>query len=227
MRTPIRISLSPIGGVRKGISQNSSHASEKAYLLHQTRPSLPNEAVHDVKRYTIVLTQCTLGPKTRPTVVVVLKTTNSAMMRKAESGRSPTSSETGTPAAHVMTTLYTLRPMYLESLSAAMLTLRVSHARKQPNTYAFVRPRSTHGRELQLTVLTCTVLDWDLLKRPYSKMLHLAALAIDEAKICKNVQLHNIGAFRSKNHLKVSSYFYDLPCSVMGLGTGQTLCPLS
>jgi len=50
-------------------------------------------------------TQHTLGPKTRQTVVVVLKTTNSAMMRNAESGLSPTSSVTGTPAAHVMTTL--------------------------------------------------------------------------------------------------------------------------
>ena len=79
-------------------------------------------------------TMLTLGPKTRPTVVVVLKTTNRAMIRNAESGRSPTSSDTGTPAAHVITTLYTLRPMYLESLSAAMLTLRVSQARKQPNT---------------------------------------------------------------------------------------------
>jgi len=48
---------------------------------------------------------CTLGPKTSATVVVVLKRTNRAMMRKAESGLSPTSRETGTPAAHVMTTL--------------------------------------------------------------------------------------------------------------------------
>jgi len=109
--------------------------------------------------------------------VVVLKTTKSAMMRKAESGRSPTSSETGTPAAHVMTTLYTLRPMYLESLSAAMLTLRVSHARKQPNTYAVVRPRSTQW--------TGVIAD-----RAY---LHSAALRFTEAPLQQNVAFGGSG----------------------------------
>ena len=39
------------------------------------------------------------------------------------------------PAEHRMSTLYTLIPIYLESLRADMVTLRVSYAKKQPNSF--------------------------------------------------------------------------------------------
>lgn len=40
----------------------------------------------------------------------------------------------GAPIMHIITTLYTLIPMYFESFNAGILTRRVSHARKHPNT---------------------------------------------------------------------------------------------
>jgi hypothetical protein len=39
------------------------------------------------------------------------------------------------PIMHIITTLYTLIPTYLESLRAGMLTWRVSHARKAPKIW--------------------------------------------------------------------------------------------
>lgn len=66
-------------------------------------------------------------------MVVEQKMMNTEMMMKAASCWSRSTKEMAAPMLHMMTTLYTLMPTYLESFSAGMLTWRVSHARKQPN----------------------------------------------------------------------------------------------
>ena len=50
----------------------------------------------------------------------------------------------GLPA--LLTTLYTLMPMYLESLRAGMETCRVSQARKMPNACERSRVRTSKGQ---------------------------------------------------------------------------------
>ena len=74
----------------------------------------------------------TFGPKTRHSVIVVQKIMKRAIMRQASSVRSLMMNEIGTPDTHMITMLYTLIPMYLESFRAGMVTCLVSHARKQP-----------------------------------------------------------------------------------------------
>ena len=76
----------------------------------------------------------TFGTNTRQSVTVVQKRMKVDSMRKAELGSCSMIEATATPATQMMTTLYTLSPMYLESFRAGMVTWRVSQARKQPNT---------------------------------------------------------------------------------------------
>ena len=78
------------------------------------------------------LTSLTLGTNTKHRVVVEQNMMNIDIMTKAASCCSRSTNDRAAPITHMMTTLYTLIPMYLESLSAGMLTCRVSHARKQP-----------------------------------------------------------------------------------------------
>ena len=75
----------------------------------------------------------TLGRKTRPNVMEVQKMMHSPMMVKDAFTWSLMTNDVAAPAIHIITTLYTLIPMYLESFRAGMLTWRVSQARKQPN----------------------------------------------------------------------------------------------
>ena len=55
------------------------------------------------------------------------------MIRYEASNWSLIMNEIGTPDTHIITTLYTLIPMYLESFKAGMLTSLVSQAKKHPN----------------------------------------------------------------------------------------------
>lgn len=74
----------------------------------------------------------TLGTNTRQSVPVVQNKMKDEMMMKDASCLSDSTKEMAAPMTHMMTTLYTDMPTYLESLSAGMLTWRVSHARKAP-----------------------------------------------------------------------------------------------
>lgn len=78
------------------------------------------------------LTSLTLGTNTKHSVVVEQNIMKMDIMTKAASCCSRSTNDKAAPITHMITTLYTLIPMYLESLSAGMLTCRVSHARKQP-----------------------------------------------------------------------------------------------
>ena len=82
----------------------------------------------------VVVHVLTFGIKTRHRVIVVQKMMKRQMMMNDELGRSLMMNDTAPPHTHMMTTLYTLIPMYLESFRAGMLTWRVSHAKKHPNT---------------------------------------------------------------------------------------------
>ena len=55
-------------------------------------------------------------------MIVVQKMIKRAIIRYAASGLSLMINETGTPATHMMTQLYTLIPIYLESFKAGTLT---------------------------------------------------------------------------------------------------------
>ena len=57
------------------------------------------------------------------------------MIMNSGLGLSLTTNEIAAPDKHIMTTLYTLIPMYLESFRAEIVTCRVSHAKKHPNTW--------------------------------------------------------------------------------------------
>lgn len=81
------------------------------------------------------LTSLTLGTNTKHSVVVEQNMMNIDIMTKAASCCSRSTNDRAAPITHMITTLYTLIPIYLESLSAGMLTCRVSHARKQPKAY--------------------------------------------------------------------------------------------
>jgi hypothetical protein len=65
--------------------------------------------------------------------MVLQKMMTRATMQNCTLGWSRVRKETAAPMMHMIPTLYTLIPMYLLSLRAGMLTLRVSHAKKQPN----------------------------------------------------------------------------------------------
>lgn len=75
----------------------------------------------------------TFGTNTRQRVMVLQKMMTRATMQNCTLGWSRVRKETAAPMMHMIPTLYTLIPMYLLSLRAGMLTLRVSHAKKQPN----------------------------------------------------------------------------------------------
>lgn len=78
------------------------------------------------------LTSLTLGTNTKQRVVVEQNMMKMDMMTKAASCCSRSTNDKAAPITHMMTTLYTLIPMYLESFRAGILTCRVSHAKKQP-----------------------------------------------------------------------------------------------
>lgn len=73
-----------------------------------------------------------LGTNTRHSVAVVQNIMNTLMSMKAASLRSDSTMAIAAPMMHMMTTLYTDRPICLESLRAGMETCRVSQARKAP-----------------------------------------------------------------------------------------------
>lgn len=68
-------------------------------------------------------------------MIVLQKMMTRATMQNCTLGWSLVRKETAAPMMHMIPTLYTLIPMYLLSLRAGMLTLRVSHAKKQPNNW--------------------------------------------------------------------------------------------
>ena len=68
-------------------------------------------------------------------MIVVQKMMKTLMIINAYSCWSVRMNEMATPMTHMMTTLYTLIPMYFESFKAGIVTCRVSHARKHPNAY--------------------------------------------------------------------------------------------
>lgn len=75
----------------------------------------------------------TFGTNTRQRVMVLQKMMTRATMQNCTLGWSRVRKDTAAPMMHMIPTLYTLIPMYLLSLRAGMLTLRVSQAKKQPN----------------------------------------------------------------------------------------------
>lgn len=75
----------------------------------------------------------TFGTKTKHSITVVQKTIKKAVIANVAFCACSIISAAGTPTTLKMTTLYTDIPTYRESLSAGMLTCRVSHARKTPN----------------------------------------------------------------------------------------------
>lgn len=77
--------------------------------------------------------QLTFGTKTKHSITVVQKTMKKAVIANVAFCACSIISAAGTPTTLKMTTLYTDIPTYRESLSAGMLTCRVSHARKTPN----------------------------------------------------------------------------------------------
>ena len=66
---------------------------------------------------------------------MVQKMINTEMRMKEASLRSDRTIEMAAPVTHIITTLYTLRPMCFESLRAGMETCLVSQAKKAPNTW--------------------------------------------------------------------------------------------
>lgn len=64
----------------------------------------------------------TLGTNTRQSVPVVQNKMKDEMMMKDASCLSDSTKEMAAPMTHMMTTLYTDMPTYLESFSAGMLT---------------------------------------------------------------------------------------------------------
>lgn len=75
----------------------------------------------------------TLGTKTKHKVAVVQKIMNTEIMMKEASCLSERTKLMAAPMTHIITTLYTDIPTYLESLRAGMETWRVSQARNAPN----------------------------------------------------------------------------------------------
>ena len=66
--------------------------------------------------------QITFGTNTRQSVIVVQKIMKKPMITNDEVGWSLITTETAAPHTHMITTLYTLMPMYLESFSAGIDT---------------------------------------------------------------------------------------------------------
>ena len=77
----------------------------------------------------------TFGTKTRQRVTVVLNMMKRLMIMKEGLGWSEMMNDMAAPHIHMITTLYTLIPMYFESFRAGMLTRLVSQARKQPKIW--------------------------------------------------------------------------------------------
>ena len=80
-------------------------------------------------------TTVTFGTKTRQSVRVVQNMMNTEMMTNEAVCSSFSTKVTATPRMHMMATLYTDIPTYLESFRAGICTDLVSHAKKAPNNY--------------------------------------------------------------------------------------------
>ena len=74
-----------------------------------------------------------MGTKTKHNVAVEQNIINIDMIKNAASCCSFKTNERPAPMTHIITTLYTLIPIYFESFKAGIETCRVSQARKHPN----------------------------------------------------------------------------------------------
>lgn len=89
----------------------------------------------------------TFGTNTKHKVVVVQNIIKTEISIKTASFRSDMIKAMDPPIMHIIVTLYTDRPMCLESFRAGIETFRVSHARKAPKTrskplYAYIIPKN-------------------------------------------------------------------------------------
>lgn len=120
----------------------------------------------------------TFGRNTRQSVAVVQKMMKREMIKNEASCLSVSTWESGAPSTHIITLLYTLIPMYFESFRAGIDTFRVSHARKQPNSYKHMTIKIPRP-QVQLSVRTTTHHEQSLVSVDSSnKVTHVRTLAV-------------------------------------------------
>lgn len=91
--------------------------------------------VQKVKNIDECTTNLTFGTNTKHSVAVVQKIMKTEINMNTASRRSASTMAIDAPIMHIINTLYTLKPMCLESLSAGMDTWRVSHAKNAPKIW--------------------------------------------------------------------------------------------